>query len=69
MLPKTLEKSFPVPKGTIPMGNFSMAHLYLTISLITHMTVPSPPHTTILIIEFSDFIIKNLLKKKLKCEV
>ena len=43
--PKTLEKSFPVPNGTIPTGHFSTSTLCLIISSKTHMTVPSPPPT------------------------
>lgn len=41
--PKTREKSFPVPKGMIPIGQFVISTPVLRNSLTTHMTVPSPP--------------------------
>lgn len=49
--PKTLEKSFPVPNGTIPIGHCSTSTLFLIISSTTHITVPSPPPTITLIID------------------
>jgi len=47
--PVTREKSFPVPKGIIPIGTFSKFILYRSISSTIQIMVPSPPPMTILI--------------------
>jgi hypothetical protein len=41
--PKTLLKSFPVPKGIMAKGTLSISILCYTISVITQVIVPSPP--------------------------
>ena len=54
--PVTLPKSFPVPNGTIPIGQLSMSTLNFINKSKTHITVPSPPHTIALV--FTPFLFK-----------
>jgi len=50
--PKALEKSFPVPKGIIAIGASIGSMPNLTYYPTTHMTVPSPPQTTVIVFFF-----------------
>ena len=40
---QTLEKSFPVPQGIVPIGHLAKSISNLIISSITQIMVPSPP--------------------------
>ena len=49
---RTLEKSFPVPRGNMAIGTFMWSISCLWSSLTTHMTVPSPPQMTKMTLAF-----------------